>query len=89
MRITKATYKSFINKNKDNLLFRSLSNFDGMVDCVMPSKSDWVKVDDFTKLLNNKLGWLVGHSRDYFTPIENGIEVYNCCGSFQIKRSDK
>jgi hypothetical protein len=87
MRITKATYKSFIKKNQNNLYFRSLSNFDGMVDCVMPTKTEWKKVENWEDLLNNKIGWLVGSSRDYFTPIENGIEVYNCCGSFQIKTS--
>lgn len=82
--MTKATYKSFIRKN-DNLYFKSLSDFDGMVDCVMPTKSEWKKIEDKNDLLNGqKIGWLVNGGRNYFTPIENGIEVSNCCGSFQI-----
>ena len=84
-KITKATFKSFIKKNKDKLYYKKLSDFDGMVDCVMPIKGEWMKVDNYNKLLNNDLGWLVGNGRDYFSSIENGIEVYNSCGSFQVK----
>ena len=38
-KITRATFKSFINKNAGNLLIKCKSDFDGMVDCVMENKN--------------------------------------------------
>lgn len=84
-KITLATYKSFVKKNAGTLQYKSLSHFDGMVDCVMPVEMDWIDVENYEDLLNNKIGWLVGHSRDYFDAIENGIRVYNACGSFMVR----
>jgi hypothetical protein len=92
MKITKTTIKSFIKKNENNLFVKVESTFDGMVDCVMPTKDNFKKVA--VKTIENQrdehtLGvtglYLVGSSRDYFTAYEDekyiGFEVYNCCGS--------
>lgn len=96
-KITRATIKSFIAKQvkEDNLYINNLSSFDGMVDCVMPTKSDFRKAAATTRHENSlqyNLGiegiWLVGSSRDSFTAYQDdnfeGFEVYNCCGSFII-----
>lgn len=90
-KITLATVKSFISKNKGNLLIKVKSKFDGMVDGVRD-------VDDlgFHQALtddlhtSNTLGicgaWFVKDSRDHLTAYEDanikGFSIYNCCGSF-------
>lgn len=92
-KITRSTFKSFINKNDGKLFIKNRSSFDGMVDCVMPVDGDFTPVTTSTRHPNSDkytLGingvWLVGSSRDYFTNFENdefiGIEVSNCCGDF-------
>lgn len=92
-KITKATFKSFIKKNRENLLIKRKSSFDGMVDCVMPTEnSEFVKAQDTDGFNENTCGihgvWLVNGSRDHFTEYSDGnvkgISVYNCCGSFII-----
>ena len=81
MKITKATLKSFCKKNKDNLFITIKSHFDGMVDCVMPiNNPEKRKVDDYEAILER---YLVSGG-NYFSEIENGIEVYNCCGTFNL-----
>jgi len=98
-KITKATFKSFVNKNRGNLYIKVSSDFDGMQDMVVNMKApvffkadennDWANREN---LLENTLGvagiWLVGQSRDYFNKYEAdgfvGIEVSNCCGSFTV-----
>ena len=88
MKITKATIKSFIRKNVGNLYFYVNSSFDGMTDCVQPVNSGWKKSQSCSNADRHTLGqtglWLVGGSRDYFTPYENaeytGYEISNCCG---------
>jgi hypothetical protein len=91
-KITLSTVKSFVNKNRENLLISIESHFDGMTDCVQSCKSsfepvkeqptEWLKKDT----LNIDGAWFVGSSRDYFYAYENdkfqGIEVSNSCGSF-------
>lgn len=88
--ITKATFKSFIKKNKENLLICRESNFDGMEDCVVYSGSKVFRnITTTTDYVEHTLGfaglWLVGCSRDYFKHYEDdklvGIKVYNSCGS--------
>jgi len=94
-KITLATFKKFLKENEGNLLIKVKSVFDGMQDMV-----DQIENAGFRELKKgngeqayyrseNTLGyegvWLVGYSRDSFREIENGIEVYNCCGSFDIK----
>lgn len=93
-KITKATFKSFIKNNINNLYVANLSSFDGMTDCVQSSLDDRFKkvTTQYDPKNTHTLGipavWLVGDSRDYFTKIEKngfiGIECYNCCGSFIV-----
>lgn len=99
-KITRATFKSFLKKNRDNLFVRVNSDFDGMTDCVQPTDNpQWVKsiydadCDDSYRLGHRGI-WLVGSSRDRFTPIMDnariiGFSVYNCCGSFDVLTSIK
>jgi hypothetical protein len=90
--ITRATVKSFIKKNKENLFINVTSSFDGMVDGCMPQKGGFVKAKEDTHNIENTLGingaWFVGSSRDYFTAYDKngfeGIEVYNSCGCFTL-----
>ncbi len=82
--MTLATFKGFCKKNSESLYFRYLSNFDGQTDCVMPHITEWIRVDDYVKLFDRRIGWLVGQGRDHFVPIPNGIEVNNCVGSWQV-----
>tara|TARA_R110000772_G_scaffold253337_1_gene368970 strand:+ start:298 stop:600 length:303 start_codon:yes stop_codon:yes gene_type:complete len=90
-KITKATIKSFIKNNLNNMYIRNNSKFDGMVDGVTEcgngsfrkaEKSE--KHNDYT--LGVKEAWFVGSSNDYFTAYEyngfKGYEVSNCCGNF-------
>jgi len=83
-KITKATLKMFIRKNKDNLFLEVKSDFDGMVDCVMPCKSPKRKIDcsnlDFSKDCWGLDLSLVGG--DKINKIKNGFEVKNCCGKY-------
>ena len=94
-KITLATLKSFVRKNQGKLFVKVQSSFDGMQDMVTETKDNFSPAvsDEWTER-NGKhtLGfrgvWLVGQSRDYFTPIDvdgfTGIEGYNCCGSWII-----
>ena len=94
-KVTRATIESFIVRemSRDNLYISNKSNFDGMVDCVMPVENKgFRKANQSQNNVDNTLGvsgaWFVGSSRDYFSPYadENfiGYEVYNCCGSFVL-----
>ena len=91
-KITLATFKSFIKKNRENLLVRVSSDFDGMQDCVVANRDAKFKPAVACGNENNTLGisgvWLVGSSRDYFTEFEvpgyKGFRVSNCCGSFAV-----
>lgn len=93
-KITKTTFKSFCNKNKDNLYIIVESWFDGMVDCVMavddPQKTKVLLVDFdeyyclATRYDGRNRGGISLTGRDYFTEIENGFEVSNCVGSFKV-----
>lgn len=96
-KITRATFKSFINKHKGHLNILELSRFDGMTDCIENLKGRLpvpVKYEtpDHNYRYDTTLGiegvWLVGDSRDYFTAYQDtlykGIEVSNCCGNFIV-----
>ena len=92
-KITLATFKSFVKKNRAQLLINVGSSFNGMTDCVQSTNdSGFSTALDADTPFNNNLGihgvWLVFGSRDYFYPTnENGltgIKVSNCCGSFTI-----
>ena len=70
-KITRATLKSFIRKNKDNLFIHCKRTFNGMTDGV-----DYIKDSRFREIKETEdmndmtLGiegvWCVGSSRDYF-----------------------
>jgi len=89
-KITLATVKSFIRKNRTNLLINVKSEFDGMIDGKQIRNDGFIKATETDKHFERTLGisraWFVGDSIDYFTAFENetltGIEVSNCCGHF-------
>ncbi len=94
-KITLATFKSFVRKNRENLHVRVESSFDGMVDCVMGNDGAKFEPAQETEYnLEATLGiegiWLVRGSRDYFEGIYDnegnlvGIHVWNCTGSFTV-----
>ena len=88
MKITKATFKSFIKKNKNNLQVWVKSSFDGMTDCVQSVGGSFKAIQETEEWVEHSLGikgvWLVNGGRDYFTKFEEngmvGIEYHNCCG---------
>ena len=90
MKITKATIKSFIRKNPDNLFINVKSSFDGMIDGCAYYNDGFKKAEKDTDNIRNTLGvsgaWFVNNSRDYFNPYNKdgfiGYGVTNCCGSF-------
>ena len=92
-KITRATFKKFINDNKENLYFCSESNFNAMSDMVEQSDNPHFKkaiLHDWQQI--HTLGiqgvWLVNRSRDCFRPYTTkeytGISVFNACGSFTL-----
>ena len=94
-KITRATFRSFVKKNSDKLLIKSISHFDGMTDGIEYSEKAEFKPAERTEegyVNDNNLGfsaiWLVGQSRDCFNLIDNekyfGYHVCNCCGSFEV-----
>lgn len=91
-KITKATFKAFINANKPNLFILRKTDFDPMTDGLtsianVPHK---IEIEPSLHLHDTTLGikdvWLVGGGRDYFKAYEDemfkGIECVNCCGRF-------
>ena len=93
MKKTLTHYKAFLKANEGKLWIKHNSSFDGNTDCVMPNNdAGYKKIESSIDFENKNTlgvgGWLVGSSRDYFTEIENGFEVLNCCGSFQIITRD-
>lgn len=96
-KITLSTIKSFIRKNRENLMIKVEMSFNGMTDmCEAIKGAQFEKItEDNTASLSEQYKertqgingvWFVGQSRDYFTAFENetmvGYEVYNCCRSF-------
>lgn len=89
-KITKATFKSFINKNRENLFLNVTSSFDGMQDCCESRHGGFMpaKKCNLEHAKENTLDvaglWIVGGGRDYFKAFENeqfsGIEYSNSCG---------
>jgi hypothetical protein len=99
-KITLATFKAFVRKNRSVLEVKCESSFDGMVDGVRRNEgaafrpiqpSQWGNEDRNTLGINGV--WLVGSSRDSFSHYADGertgIEVYNCCGSFILAIQNK
>jgi len=92
-KITRATIKSFIKKNRDNLYIKNQSSFNGMTDGVDPCHDQSISKAGSTDKNNQyNLGipgaWFVGSSRDsfYYSEIGSfkGYEVYNCVGTFYL-----
>ncbi|HNV97518.1 MAG TPA: hypothetical protein PKL13_04435 [bacterium] len=91
-KITLATLKKFIRENKQNLFLKRKSDFSGMTDGIEIIREDFSPITLTDSNLENTLGiqgvWVVGGSRNYFTPFVEGnyvgIDVYNCCGSFLL-----
>jgi len=91
-KITMATVKSFVKKNRENLFITTKSRFNSMSDMVESDSSASFQAATPGNINNTEhtLGiagaWFVGQSRDYLKSYEDilftGIEVYNCCGSF-------
>ena len=93
MKPTVATLKSFIRKNRENLLVKCRADFDAMTDGLAWNKgAQFAPAVPADNTFRNNLGisgvWLVGRSRDYLTPFEGeglkGFKVSNCCGSFEV-----
>ena len=89
-KITKATFKSFIKRNQGNLQIKVTSDYDPQVDGRVPYHGqEFSPATATTEWMENSLGvkgvYLVGGSRNYFTPYEqdgySGIRWSNCCGS--------
>ncbi len=91
-KVTRASIKSFIKKNRKSLYIKVKGRFDGMVDCVVSdTESEFIQAGQVESGLQyeNNLGvmglWLVGRGRDYFDIYEDdgytGIEYLNSCGS--------
>lgn len=88
-KITKATFKSFVKRNAENLYTNEKSSFDGMTDMCEARNGGFSKVKvDLEKLNDNRVldgVYLVGRGNDYFSIYEDdtyyGIDIYNCCGS--------
>lgn len=94
-KITLATIKSFVEKNRANLLINCISRFDGMTDGVEDcrNKGEFHPIQPaFYGSERDNIGiagaWFVGGSRDYFSLLNKegyfGYHVYNCCGSFDL-----
>lgn len=94
MKPTVATLKAFIRRNRPNLLIRTRSRFDGMIDgCRYDPAAAFAPALPADREFSNNLGiagvWLVGGSRDRIQPLDNelgltGFRVYNCCGTFDV-----
>ena len=89
-RITKATIKSFINKNE--IYLKKHMEFDSMTDGCEPCYDRSITKAERVEPNNNNLGikgtYFVGDSRDYFETYEEGnftgYRVSNCCGVFYL-----
>ncbi len=89
---TIATLKSFIRKNREHLLIKEHSRFDGMYDCVMQNENAGFSPITETDFHQNNLGiagvWIVHGSGNWVRPFSEGglqgYNVYNCCGEFTV-----
>lgn len=91
-KITRASLKSFIKRNENNLYVNHKRTFDGMVDGCVSLDDGWKPSIKTERSVNHTLGidglWIVarsaGSGADYFTLFNQdgyiGIEISNCCG---------
>ena len=92
IKVTRATFKGFINKNAGKLWVCFKSSFDGMTDGIEQLQGNWTEAEPTTQHKEYSLGingvWLVGNSRDWFSTYEDaiykGIAVSNSCGYFIV-----
>ena len=92
-KITKATLKAFIKKNRAKLFVKVGSMFDSVSDGLITQRSGFSPA---TSRENSHAGhdlgingvWLVGGSRNSFEGFNAdgfaGIRVDNCCGCFTV-----
>lgn len=89
-RITLATIKAFIKKNKGQLYIQVTSELDSMTDGLRFNSEGFKKAEqgDMENELGVKGAWFVGFSRDHFRKFESvcfiGYRVSNSCGSFNL-----
>lgn len=91
-KITLATIKAFVRRNRDQLWISNGSSFDGMVDCVMECSGKWRQAEQIDRHVSNTLGvggaWFVLRSNDWFSAFEadgfQGYAITNSCGSFRL-----
>src|SRR5690349_4320372 len=91
-KVTLATLKRFVKKNRENLWINVKSYFDGMIDGTAYNHDGFKKAgkSDYPHSFEHDLGisgaWFVGRSGDYFKAYDKdgfkGYEVYNSCGCF-------
>lgn len=91
-KITAATFKAFVRKNRANLHVMVAREFDGMVDGSVEGSKVFRPAQPSELSETHTCGvrgvWLVGRSRDWFQPFNKdgftGIEVSNCCGNYVV-----
>jgi hypothetical protein len=77
-RITKATLKSFIKRNADNLFIKEVTRFDSMVDCVTGTKSNFSKVDSAKINIDNYITFANGNESVNHTYGIEGLYLVGC-----------
>jgi len=85
-KITKATFRNFINKNRERLYIKVTSRFNGYVDMIESQDEEFEKaIFNATSMMGVAGLYLVGQSRDYFAAYDDGIytgiQYNNCVGS--------
>lgn len=91
-KVTIATLKSFIRKNKGKIYANFHISFDGMTDGLESIHNGWNPAQETIGHNKHTLGirgvWVVGRSKDYCTKYSDdkfdGIEVSNSCGNFTL-----
>jgi hypothetical protein len=91
-KITIATVKSFIKKNKDILLINVKSRFDGQVDGVEDGKDGFKAIRISERFNSHTLGilgvWFTPSTRNWCQAYEDefytGFRVDNCVGCFVV-----
>jgi len=99
-RITRATLKSFIKRNKVNIFVKVVSDFDGMTDMVEHRKdAQFKQIEVLDEKLKQSFGFIMDGvfitGRDWFKHYEDenfyGIELYNSTGTsiIAVKKTTK
>ena len=87
-KITKTTLKSFVTKNINNLYIHKVTSFDGTIDGINKD-GRFEKINpknlDFSKTHSWGIGLFLSNTTpNFIEKINNGFEVSNCCGKFQL-----